>query len=161
MDSQVQSFGLQPSLFLPCGPVLPSSVSRPSSGRGGAARRRESLTTVDAHGRADGYTRGRGEKRGQLQLLIQKWPCFSWNSRGALAVYCQNKLNHVKAMKPVWPALKQLPHIIPPRSLRDCWGHEKMSFGAACSHVTSNKHKGHLPVRHHFPADGIRKLVSR
>ena len=96
----------------------------------------------------------------QQLLLISKWLYF-WKSRGSFAIYCQNKLNQAKVMKPVWTVLEQLPCIIPPSDFHCCLGHGKMSYGGACSHVKSNKHEGRLSVRHHFLADGIRKLVSR
>ena len=104
---------------------------------------------------------GPGREAGAAQLLlILKWLRFSWKSRGTFAIYCQNKLNQAKVMKPVWPVLEQLPCIIPPHDLHCCLGHGKTSYGGACSHVKSNRHEGGLSVRH-FLADAIRKLVSR
>ena len=73
----------------------------------------------------------------QQLLLILKWLCF-W------AIYCQNKLNQAKVMKPVWTVLEQLPCIIPPSNFHCCLGHGKMSYGGACSHVKSNEHEGRL-----------------
>ena len=118
----------------------------------------EGLTTANALGWADDHTWGcQGGTLVQQLLLILKWLCF-WKSRGTFAIYCQNKLNQAKVMKPVWTVLEQLPCIIPPSNFHCCLGHGKMSYGGACSHVKSNEHEGRLSVRHHFLADGIRKL---
>ena len=89
----------------------------------------------------------------EMAVLLEKQRDFT--------IYCQNKLNQAKVMKPVWTVLEQLPCIIPPSNFHCCLGHGKMSYGGACSHVKSNEHEGRLSVRHHFLADGIRKLVSR
>ena len=92
---------------------------------------REGLATANAHGRADDRSWGSGRGAGAAAAADFEMAVLLLGKRGTSAIYCQNKLNQAKVMKPVWTVLEQLPCIMPPGDFHCCLGHGKMSYGGA------------------------------
>lgn len=107
-----------------------------------------------------------GSARGHSREGSQS-SCCCWFRNGRVSsrkaerlLLLQNELNQRKGVKPVWPALEQLPYIVLPSDLHCCLGHEKMSLGGASSHVEYNKHKGSASVKHFLLTESENLLVA-